>query len=754
MQGGLENATTGLPQAVQPLAPRTRSTGRRDLVVLTIAAMLIVAIVYWPVLSARAFYFDDDQYLFDNRLVQNPGWQSAGRFLSEVLQPSTVEGYYQPLTMISLMLDYQLGGRRDEPRQFRRTSLLLHAVNTGLVILLLYQLFGQPLPAALVGLLFGLHPAGVESVAWLAQRKNLLSMTFGLLCLLSYLRFARTGGLGVYVLCGATFVLALLAKPIVVALPILMILLDYWPLRRLSASTISSRLLEKIPLLIIGAVFAVITIKSQHNTAGYGVERTLLQVLLVTCHNVVFYLGKLIWPANLCAFYPFPEPLGLSHLALRIGLIGTAILLALLALSWRWTRSLVTGWLFFFLAVFPTLGAVGFTVAIAADRFVYFPMIGLLLPLAALLGWSWCVPIAAQRRLAIQVAVVVLLLGVTTAYSFATRHQLANWRDDESIYGSVLAKSDRIHQAHTNLAHALLAQERFAEAILHYRRALELKPDDVSGHYNLGWALSVPGSFDEAVKQLREAIRIDDEHAEAHGQLGVVLFRLGQVEQAQEHCRRAVELAPEDPEIVFNLGLLLAKQGQFNEAIDVLQRAISLDPNYAEAHCALAGAYLQQDRHQQAIPHARKALMIAKTQKPAAQLASIACRTLGRALVKAGEYRQAADLFRERLASVPGDMRACHDLAWLLATCPDNELRDGASALRLAERVCEATKFESVKAVDALAAAYAEVGRFEEAAATARRAIELASAAGKIKLTEAITARLKLYESREPFRQQ
>jgi hypothetical protein len=202
----------------------------------------VVTAAHWPALSAKAISIDDDQYLVDNLLVQNPSIESARRFLTEVLEPSTVRGYYQPLSMISLMCDYALGGRPANLRQFHRTSLALHTVNTALVIVLLYLLFGRPLIAAGVGLLFGVHPMTVEPIPWVGERKTLLAAFFALWCLILYVRFARKGSRRVYFGCVVTYVLALMSKPTSTPLPVLMLLIDYWPLKRLNRRT----LLEKL----------------------------------------------------------------------------------------------------------------------------------------------------------------------------------------------------------------------------------------------------------------------------------------------------------------------------------------------------------------------------------------------------------------------------------------------------------------------------------------------------------------------------
>jgi len=231
-------------------------------VIIIAAVCVIVALVHWPALSAKALSFDDQQYLTKNVLVQNPGWRSAKRFLMEVLEPSTVAGYYQPLTMISLMADYAAGGRENNLRPFHITSLALHTVNTALIIVLLYMLFGNIWAAAAAGLLFGIHPMTVEPIPWVGERKTLLAAFFALWSLIFYVRYSRSGSWKSYTGCFLMYLLALMSKPTSVALPAVMLLMDYWPLKRLKVKSV----FEKLPLFVLGGIFAGITYVSQQRT--------------------------------------------------------------------------------------------------------------------------------------------------------------------------------------------------------------------------------------------------------------------------------------------------------------------------------------------------------------------------------------------------------------------------------------------------------------------------------------------------------
>ncbi len=332
-------------------------------VLCAVLAGAAAVLAHWPVLSAQAMTFDDASYLTENTLVQNPSWNSAARFFGEVRKPSTVQGYYHPLAMVSLMLDHAAGARDGHLLPIHRTSLALHALNAALVVLLLYQLLHNAWIAGLVGLLFAVHPLTVESVAWLAERKVVLATFFFLLALLSYVAYTR-GRRWAYAACLVAFLLGLLAKPTIVPLPVLLLVLDYWPLRRLSRRV----LVEKLPLFVLSLAFGIITFISQSQAAFVELphEQGPGRLLLAPCHNITFYLLRFLWPANPTTYYPFPQPMNLGQPELLVGVLGTAVILALLVYSLRRTRAVLAGWLFFFLALLPASGVIGFTNVIMA----------------------------------------------------------------------------------------------------------------------------------------------------------------------------------------------------------------------------------------------------------------------------------------------------------------------------------------------------------------------------------------------------
>ena len=533
-----------------------------------------VIAVHWPALSAQALSFDDDQYLVNNTLVKSPSWLSAWKFLSQVLEPSTVEGYYQPLTMISLMFDYSLGGRVENLLPFHRTSLALHAANTALIIVLLYLLFGEVWIAAAVGLLFGLHPMTVETIPWVGERKTLLAAFFALWSLLFYLRYTHArviprvcpakaeAGIqspvgcstwGFYIACFLFYLLALMSKPTSTPLPVLMLLLDFWPLKRLKWQSF----LEKIPFFILGGIFAIITYISQTRTAVTTARKMGIgRIFFMLCHNIIFYLCKIIWPVNLSSHYPFPDPLNLSQPMVLAGVIGTCILIPLLLISLRWTRAAFTGWLFFFVAILPTMQIIGFTNVIASDKFAYLPSFGLLMILASFLCNLWNLRLKnSVISGSNSVVIILLVLILASAESLATRSYLIHWRNSVSLFEYMLSKAPNAPSLHNNLGIAYGRLGRYQDAVEAYKQAIKIKPDYAEAHYNLGNAYGNLGRYQDAIEAYKQAIRIKPDYAEAHYNLGIAYGNLGRYQDAIEAYKQAIKIKPDYAEAHYNLGV-------------------------------------------------------------------------------------------------------------------------------------------------------------------------------------------------------
>jgi len=719
-----------------------RLVSEKKLPMLLIAAVCaIVLAAHWPALSAKALSFDDYDYLTGNMLVQNPGWTSAWRFLTEVLEPSSVQGYYQPLAMISLMFDYALGGREKNLLPFHCTSLILHTANTALIIVLLYLLFGQIWVAAGVGLLFGVHPMTVETIPWVGERKTLLAAFFALWSLIFYVysrtthRAQRTTTL-LYIGSFLMYLLALMSKPTSVPLPAVMLLLDYWPLRRFSRRSIS----EKLPFFMIGIVSAVITYVSQTLTGATTMPGRLglRHITLVLCHNIVFYLYKILWPVNLSSHYAFPSPMTLSNPMLLAAVIGTCILIPLLLLSLRWTRAALTGWLIFFVAIFPTMGVIGFTVVIAADKFAYLPSIGLLMVLASFLGW-FCSPAGPAPRRA---ATALVILALTSAEVVATRNYLSHWRDSTSLGEYMLSLTPDSAQVHDSLAAALQSQGKLDEAITHYRKALLVRPHDALAYNDLGVALLAKKDVNEAMACYRKAVNLLPDFAEAYYNLAHALQSLGDSNQAIYNLRKAISFKPDYADAHNNLGILLSKQGRFDDAIIHFQKAVLLKSDNAQIHANLGDALQLKGRLDEAADHYRKALHL---QPDDADI----CIKLGVTLEALRKPREAISLYRQAMSLKPDWPPPLNGLAWILATYPDPNVCDAKQAIELAERAAAMTNHQDAIILNTLAAAYAAAGRFSDAVVTAQKTLDIAVAAGNNQLADFTRRQLEMYKQQK-----
>ncbi len=635
---------------------------RSGVVALWVCLAVVGAIVlaaHWPGLSARALMLDDDQYLVENRLVQNPSWASAKRFITEVSKPSTVRGYYQPLSMISLMLDCAMGAGVDNLGPFHRTSLALHVANSLLVIVFLYLLWGRPLPAAMAGLLYGVHPITIESVAWISERKTVLAAFFALWCLVLYLLYVRRRSRLSGVMCLAAYVLSLLSKPGVIGMPVLLLLLDYWPLKRFGKKAV----LEKLPLLVIAGVVAVVTFISQSRAASVTMpgQSGPVHVIFVFCHNIVFYLYNFIWPANLSWYYPFPQPFNLSQPMVLSGVVGTCLLIPLLLISMRWTRSVAVGWLFFFVAIFPTLGVIGIHPMIAADRHMYFPMVGLLLPVGCFFALFWAGELGKKfGKAARQIILITAVLLLTTSEFILTRCYLVHWRDSESVYEYMLGFSPDVVILHNNLGNVLKNSGKVDRAVEHFNKSLELKPNSPEVHNNLGTLLDKLGRFDEAVEHYERALELRPNFSQAHYNLATLLAKQGKTDEAVAEFRKALGGRPDNIDILSNLAFTLAQQGKLSEAIEYYEKALVIEPDNVVVHGRLGLVLAGLGRLDEAI---REFRIVLSARPDDAEMHF----NLGVLLEKQGKIAEAIKHYRNALQINPNYIQASQRLKAALA---------------------------------------------------------------------------------------
>jgi Flp pilus assembly protein TadD len=550
-------------------------------------------LVYAPVRRHEFVNLDDPAYVVENPQV------GAGLTWSGARWAFTTghAGNWHPLTWLSHMLDVQLFGMDAGPHHV--TSALLHVANTLLLFGLLQRTTGAAGRSAVVAALFAVHPLHVESVAWVAERKDVLSAFFGLLAIWSYARYVRRPSAGRYAVVAMLFGLGLLSKPMLVTLPLVLLLLDFWPLGRLGSAPVRRLLLEKLPLLAMSVASSLVTLSVQQQA---GAVRSLESLPLWyrvanASTSYVVYLGQTLWPANLAAFYPFPE----SFPPWQLAACG-ALLAALSIVTLRAARHhpwLAFGWLFYVVTLLPVIGLVQVGVQAHADRYTYLPLIGVFV--AAV----WGVAELTKRRPRLGAAGATLLV---LACATAARAQVGHWRDSVALWEHALSATRANYRAHANLGHVLAKQGRTADAVVHYEEALRLQPGSADTHNNLGLALASLGRSDDAIRHYREALRAQPDYAEALNNLGIALLESGSAGDAVDALSRASALRPDLPGLRRNLagaknadGVAFAQRGRAEEAVVRYREALGLEPDLAEARVNLGRTLAAQGRTDDAI---------------------------------------------------------------------------------------------------------------------------------------------------------
>jgi tetratricopeptide (TPR) repeat protein len=523
--------------------------------------------------------------------------------------------YWHPVTWLSHMLDCQLFALR--PGLHHLTSLLFHLANSVLLLLILRKMTGALWRSAFVAALFALHPLHVESVAWVAERKDVLSAFFWFLAIWAYAYYAVRPGISRYLLILLSFALGLMAKPMVVTLPFVLLLLDYWPLGRMQWPNVKTesdpvinksplyRLIgEKIPLFALTAVTVVATVVVQEKV---GALKSLEAFPLMTrianaLVSYARYMAKMIWPHNLAVYYPHPGTIPIWQIA-GAGLL--LILVSVLVIKAAKNRPyLAVGWLWYLGTLVPVIGLVQVGSQAMADRYTYLSLIGLFIMIAwgipsLLEGWR-------HRRSALAIASALLLLGCIVG----TWRQVGHWQNSITLFQHTLKVTKDNYFAHNNLGVALAHDGRLDEAISHYFKALRIQPDRAEVHNNLGNALAAQGSVDRAFDHYNQALEIDANNARAYNNLGNVLANQGKREEAIKYYTKALGLDPAYAGAHYNLGNLLANQGKTEEAINHYVEALRIMPYWAGAHNNLGVALEKGGKLEEAIGHYQEALRL------------------------------------------------------------------------------------------------------------------------------------------------
>jgi protein O-mannosyl-transferase len=588
---------------VPPSRPSSKKTAESGLFASAekrnaVAGLLLVVITlaaYNPVASHPFVNYDDDRYVTANPHVR----QGLSDETIWWALTSTDQANWHPLTWISHALDYSLF--RLNPAGHHFSSLLIHAANVALLFLLLAWSTRQIGPSVFVALLFALHPINVESVAWVAERKNVLCTFFFLLTLGAYGWYVRKAGGLRYLAVVALFICGLAAKPMVITLPFALLLVDYWPLGRIRGltpptpfllspqKTAAELALEKLPLVLLSAASAAITLVAQQ--AG-GAMRSTRQFsfavrLANAIHAYAVYLWLAVWPARLAPLYPHP---GNSLTAAQIALPAVVLVtITALALRLRARRYLLAGWLWFLGTLVPVIGLVQVGDQAMADRYAYIPLIGIFamvaFGIADLVRWRQGEPqIASGKKVHRAYAIVAgaAALIVLAMFTVATRVQLSYWQTSESLWRHTLAVTDRNFIAHNNLGGALLLEGKTEEAFSHFRTAAQINPRDPMSRGNIGAHLIELGQFGPAIDELQQVINLTSDRglqADAYANLGTAYRQSGDPMKARESYEESLRINQSQPTAWLGMGILLDQQGDAQQAALDFARAAEIQPN-------------------------------------------------------------------------------------------------------------------------------------------------------------------------------
>lgn len=688
---------------------------RRHRIALASALLVVLIwIAFWPLLNAEFINFDDTDFVTLNSRVVGG---LTGENISWAFTSTRV--YWQPLTWLSYQLDAQLYGLN--PRGFHLTNLLLHCVCSLLLFITLRRMTAAFWRSLVVAALFALHPLQVETVAWIAERKGLLSSLFLMLALLAYVRHAERPSWLRFALVALCYALGLMAKSMVITLPALLLLLDVWPLRRVRLMSFVGEpdgdgpfplqawhrvILEKLLLLPFAAVSALLTVLAQGQGGNMWTaeQYTLGARFAHVGVSYVAYLRKALIPSDLAVFYPHP----LTYPAWLV-LLSVVLLASLTGLClWRFIKApwLLVGWLWFTGMLLPVIGFLQTGDQAMADRYTYLPLIGVFVALT----WG-AFDLVIRIRLKPWACGVVGAVAVSLCL-LASSFQVRTWQNTRTLFEHALRVTKSNHLAHAVMG-TLLTQERKHEAAtIHFNQALESKPAYFEGHTAFGNALLADRQYAAAALQYKTALKYNPAYLDALNGLGRLLLQTARPQDALPHLDRSLQIDPHFVPARINHALGLLGAGQGEEAFARLSALLRIQPAVADDLFSLGNHLLAQGKTAEAVPY-----------------------------------------FQMQLRLQPDSVPALGRLAWILSTHRAAEVRNGKEALRLASRACELTKSSDPLILNSLAAAYAESGNFDEAVLSARRAIGAARSQGNTNLVAILQNLLRSYTANQAHRE-
>jgi protein O-mannosyl-transferase len=660
-----------------------------------IGIYLFIAAITLAVFGQTTHYgfvnFDDDLYVYNTPGIK-AGLSVKGISLAFISQHAR---NWHPLTTISHMLDCQLYGLNAGGHH--ATNLILHIIAVCLLFQGLQRMTGMPWRSAVVAALFAVHPLHVESVAWISERKDVLSAVFLFLMLSAYARYARTPSIWRYLLVAGFFVAGLMSKPMLVSAPVILLLLDYWPLdrmrgqggeirdRRSEASrhwaVIGRLLLEKIPLFVLSAGACVITFVLQKRATGAIPPLPLLWRFENAVASYVIYAWKTLWPTRLAVFYPHPnDTLPTWEL---IFVVAFLIGITTAAIIWRRKRPyLLVGWFWYLVMLVPVIGIVQVGEQGHADRYTYLPSVGLFLAAVWIAADMAAVP-RSRFRLVVATATTTVLLALLCWTAFV---QTSYWRNSDTLWNHALAVTSDNDVAHNNLGYLFSDRGDLDKAISHFESAARIRSGKTNPHYDVASAF----------------VQVN---------LADALARKGRSDEAMAHYEEAIRLQPYDADAYYNRGNLFFAKGQVDAAIADWEKTLLIQPNDADAHTCLGNAFLRQ-----------------------------------------GSLKEAIEQYEMAVTLAPDDPHSRNNIAWILATSSDGSIRDGAKALGFAQQAAALSGGREPQFLRTLSAAYAETGRFTEAISAARQAVAIANMQGKQGLAKDLEKDLVFYRANLPLR--
>lgn len=529
---------------------------RFRILIITAALMVMTCAVFWPVQHHLFLDFDDNIYVTENLYVQGGITLGGAVYAFTTLQSR----YWIPMTWMSHMLDCQLYDMN--PTGHHLTSLGVHAANVIFLFLLLSRLTASPWRSAFVAAVFAVHPLTVESVAWIAERNNVLSVWFGLIAIGTYVRYTEKPALAKYFWVVLAMTASLMSKPALVTLPLILLLLDFWPLKRFECRPTIYLLYEKLPLCALAGLFSIITLIAEPSTGTLNVRHDIPFGFRLGNAVVSYmrYIEKFCYPVGLSIFYPHPGwnlPVW-QAITSSLALVGISVWAII---SSRRYPYFAVGWFWYLVSLLPVIGILQIGRQAMADRYAYFPLIGLGVIVA------WGVPALLEKWRYQTFVLSAAAAGGLIAFTIGTESQLRHWQNSKALFEHAIQVTTDNYLAHYNVGNIFLKENQFDEAASHYSEAVRIKPDYFMAHHNLGMALMRKGDTQEAIGHFSEAIRIRPNYALAHNSMGYLLAKEGRFDEALSHFYEAARLDPQ---------FTLAQQN-----ILIIERMKSLSPKNA-----------------------------------------------------------------------------------------------------------------------------------------------------------------------------